>query len=874
LYYQINAKDERLRNLIKEEYDSFIFDAFMIQALDQLVAGEEIQVTDLITTLVDGGKSFDNYNVKVRTIRNIVANNTSSATYLVYQTVTDKKTKERRPFLLIPIVIRRKGTTIKRNGPMVLNPLLIEHFSTIVSSFKLPSLIKDVRQLDTVEINELLDTLDYRLSFELYLTHFKIQFSEIKAAGKPSFQLVRSGGTKPVVTTQLQTIENKDIIQHVTEMNNLYLRTSHLHQPEYLIVDMFVNLALQKKNVLYLSQYDSAQIKDVLSKSGLTSIVQHLVDPFEQTPEPVDQGFVATNLQTISARLLQYQSQMRHQEEEMPYYSVLRQLIKLSQKSLHSMPVDAIDSIHKKDYDGISRLLDEIEALMKKLGIENPSSSHWNHLGLREVRNQEKEFQVQISSFLAILYDLRSILLDLVNTHAFILPSDINELAEDIDYTGYLTSSKYPSSWFEDSIFAGVESSLQEHSDIMVRYNALVHTLTGNYKKEALDEQLPERYSQMKHPSFCSSDEHLDYLIASRQEVLSKNQQLKRVWKDVLNSLDEFEVVYRTQRGPGFIDFIRLNNKLLLDSSFDRKWLDVDPQKMELLQQQMKLRKPAIDAYIRDYLAISPYASAKVLSLDSAILTKYKARLSKRFMLSADEKTSTRLVEQYVTDEFQSLSIKQKEAMVDRFLSLQRLVQPLEDVTNLIQTTVKINVDIHQLHEYQAVVAMIVNNASNYSLQTMDQYRLNKLKILDASFQQTIQELDQLLTIQAFESVDYRDPATASETIRELDQFLQQFYSSVDLFMRLQIQSGKRPTATTIQGLVGIIERIRATKAKIDEFEPAMKQYYQSMYAVEKTDFGAIKQLRQEFVLLLGHFSNFESMKQEYQKDQFKSVSC
>jgi hypothetical protein len=128
LYYQINAKDERLRNLNKEEYDSFVFDAFTISALDQLVAGEEINVADLITTLVDGGKSFENYTIKVRTIRNIVANNTSSATYLVYQTVTDRKTRDRRPFLLIPIVIRKRGTTIKRNGPIVLNPLLQEHF--------------------------------------------------------------------------------------------------------------------------------------------------------------------------------------------------------------------------------------------------------------------------------------------------------------------------------------------------------------------------------------------------------------------------------------------------------------------------------------------------------------------------------------------------------------------------------------------------------------------------------------------------------------------------------------------------------------------------------------------------------------------------
>ena len=869
MYYQINAKDERLRNLNKEEYDSFIFDAFTILALDQLVSGEEINVSDLITTLVDGGKSFDNYNVKVRTIRNIVANNTSSATYLVYQTVTDKKTRERRPFLLIPIVLRKKGTTIKRNGPIVLNPLLVEHFSTISMTFKLPLTIKDVRQLDTAEVNELLDKLDYRLSFELYLTHFKIQFNELKGAGKPLFQLVRSGAPRSITTTQLQTIENKAIIQHVLEMNNLYLRTSHLHQPEYLIVDMFVNLALQKKNVLYLSQYDSAQIKDVLSKSGLTSIVHNLVDPFETTPEPIDQGFVATNLQTIQTGLLQYQSQMRHQEEEIPYHSVLRQLIKLSRKPLHAMPLDAVDSIHKKDYDAISRLLDEIEALMKKLGIENPSTAHWNDLGLREVRNHEKEFQVQISSLLAVIYDIRSILLDLVSEHAFIVPSDVNELANDLDYTSYLTTSKYPSSWFEDGVFAGVESSLQEHADIMVRYNALVHTLTGNYKRESLEEQLPERYQAMKHPSFCPTDEHLDYLITSRQEILSKNQQLKRVWKDILNSLDEFEVVYRTQRGPGFIDYVRLNNKLLLDASFDRKWLEVDFQKMEFLQQQMNLRKPAIDAYIRDYQAIIPYASAKVLTLDSEILAKYKERLSKRFLLSADEKTSTRLVEQYVTEDYQSLNVKQKEAMVDRFLSLQQLVQPLEDVTNLIQTTVKINVDIHQLHEYQAVVAMIVNNASNYTLQTMDQYRLNKLKIVDAGFQQTLKELDQLLSIQAFEAADYHDPATTSELVRDLDQFFQQFYMSVDLFMKLQNQSGKRPTATTIQGLVGIIERVRATKAKIDELEPAMKQYYQSMYDVEKTDFTTIKQLRQEFSLLLGHFSDFESMKQEYAKDQF-----
>lgn len=869
MYYQINAKDERLRNLNKEEYDSFIFDAFTILALDQLVSGEEINIADLITTLVDGGKSFDSYNVKVRTIRNIVANNTSSATYLVYQTVTDKKTRDRRPFLLIPIVIRKKGTTIKRNGPIVLNPLLVEHFSTISNTFKMPMNIKDVRQLDTPEVNDLLEKLDYRLSFELYLTHFKIQFNELKAAGKPTFQLVRSGSLKPVVTTQLQTIENKEIIQHVLEMNNLYLRTSHMHQPEYLIVDLFVNLALQKKNVLYLSQYDSAQIKDVLAKSGLSSIVHHLVDPFEDAPEPVDQGFTATNLQSIRNKLLQYQDQMRHQEEGMPYHSVLRQLIKLSRKPLHPMPLDAVDTIHKKDYDAISRLLDEIEALMKKLGIENPSTAHWNDVGLREVRNHEKEFQLQISSFLATLYDIRSILLDLVSNHAYLLPTDVNELAQDLDYTGYLTTSKYPSSWFEQGVFAGVESSLQEHSDIMVRYNALVHTLTGNYKKEALQEQLPERYQRMIHPVFCPTDEHLDYLITSRQDVLSKNQQLKRVWKDVLNSLDEFEVVYRTQRGPGFIDYIRLNNKLLLDSSFERKWLDVDLQKMQLLQQQMNLRKAAIDAYIRDYQAISAYAYPKILTLESAILTKYKERLSKRFMLSADEKTATRLVEQYVTSEFQALGVKQKEAMVDRFLNLQRLAQPLEDITNLIQTTVKINVDIHQLHEYQMVVSMIVNNASNYTLQTMDQFRLNKLKILDTSFQQTMRELDQLLSIQAFESIQYYDPNQATEMVRDMDQYLQQLYASVDVFMKLQIQSGKRPTATTMQGLVGIIERIRVTKAKIEELEPAMKSYYLSMYAEEHTDFNTIKQLRQEFALLLSHFSDFDSMKQEYEKDQF-----
>jgi ribosome assembly protein YihI (activator of Der GTPase) len=594
-----------------------------------------------------------------------------------------------------------------------------------------------------------------------------------------------------------------------------------------------------------------------------------LVDPFEPTPEPVDHGVQASSLQTIKSRLMKYQDQMRHQEEEMPYHSVLRQLIKLSQKPLHSVPLDAVDTLHRKDYDAISRLLDEIEALMKKLGIDNPSSSHWNDIGLREVRNHEKEFQLQISSFLATLYDIRSILLDLASNHGYLLPSDVNELSRDLEYTGYLTTSKYPSSWFEEGVFVGVEASLQEHSDIIVRYNALVHTLTGNYKKEALTEQLPERYQQMKDPHFCPSEEHLDYLISSRQDVLTTNQQLKRVWKDVVNSLEEFEVVYRTERGPGFIDFIRLNNKLLLDSTFDRKWLDVSLDKMQLLQQQMNLRKGAIDAYINESRAISIYAAPKILTIEPSILVKYKERLSKRFLLSADEKTATRLVEQYVTAQYQSLNVKEKETLMDRLLQLQALIKPLEDVTNLIQTTVKINVDPLLLHEYQAVVSMIVNNASQYSLQTMDQYRLNKLKILDGSFQQSMRELDRILSIQAFQSISYHNPVDAAENIRQLDQYFQQLYSSVDVFMKLQIQSGKRPTATTMQGLVGIIERIRATKNRVQELEPTMQHYYQSMYQSELTDFSALKQLRQEFSLLLQHFSDFNSMKQEYVKDQF-----
>jgi hypothetical protein len=870
LIYTLNPKDERLRRISREDYDCFVFDVFTITALDRLVKGEIVSIEDLIATLVDGGKNFNEYLVKARSIRNLVANNPYSSTYLVYQTVTDRRSKEKRPFLLIPVVLIDKGMRLQRNGDLILNPIISEQFRSLSLTSIVPTPIKEVRSVDTKEIQDALEALEYRMVFELVLAHFKIQYPEHKGIQKPVFQALQTSKNKTqMYPLSLPYEEKTAIIQHVLDGKNLYIKASYQHAIEPVVVDMMTQLALQKKQVLYFSQYDSSLVRDALVQAGLDDAVYHLVEPLDTAIEPPEMTLNLTQIKDLEHQLIAYQNHMRHTEVGISYHQVLRQLIKLSTKPLHAIPIDAFETLSHTDYVAISRLLDECEALMKKLGIENPSDCHWNAVSIRDVRNREREFHLQLGSFLAVLNDTKSILNDLQTNHGFVLPRNIPALEDDLEETSYLNTVKYPTSWFEPGVFAAVEATLQDQSDLMVRLNALVHTLTGNYKKEALDKQLPELFAAMYHDMFAKDDAAVDDLISRRQELLTKLSTLKRVWLDIQSSIQEFEVVYRTQVGKGFLEFVTLNNRLLLDPTFDRQWLTVDPNKLELLQQQMKYRQGLINQYLKQLQELSKYIHPKALELDPQILEQYQARLGKRFGIKPEQKSAERLVDPFVTPAFHSLPTKLQQDMVSTALQLQQSAVELQDIVNLLKTTIKSEVTISSIHEYQTIISMVLSNRDHYNLQTLDQYRLNKVKILDGSFQSNMALLRSLLQDPVFSTFYDETPSVVTERITSFASFFHSFNQSFDVFMALQLQAGKRPSSTTMQGVVGIIERIRKTNETISAMEPDMKHYYQANYNRELTNFSAIKQLKVDFATMLSHFTSFEAMNQEARRDNY-----
>ena len=870
MIYTLNPKDERLRHISREDYDCFVFDVFTITTLDRLVKGETVSIEDLIATLVDGGKNFNEYIVKARSIRNLVANNPFSSTYLVYQTIIDRRTKDKRPFLLIPVVLIDKGMKLQRNGDLILNPVVSEQFRSLSATNIVPSSIKDVRSVDTPEIQNALSSLDYRMVFELVLMQFKIQYPENKGIQKPVFQIVKPAKTKtPMYPLTLPYEEKTSVIQHVLDGKNLYIKASYQHEVESVVVDMMTQLAMQKKQVLYLSQYDSSLVRDALLQAGLDQAVQHLVEPLESAIEPPEISLNASQIKDLEEQLLSYQSHMRHSEEGIAYHQVLRQLIKLSTKPLHVVPLDAFETLSHNDYVAISRLLDESEALIKKLGIENPSDCHWNAVSIRDIRNREREFHLQLGSFLATINDTKSILDDLQSNHGFVLPRMISLLEDDIDKTTYLNTAQYPNSWFEPGVFAAVESSLQEQSDLMVRLNALVNTLTGNYKKEAIDKQLPELYASMHHELFAKDEAAIDDLILRRQELLTKLSTLKRVWLDIQSSIQEFEVVYRTQVGTGFLEFVTLNNRLLLDPTFDRQWLTVDPGKLELLQQQMNYRQGLINQYLKQLQEMKKYMQPQVLQLDPKILQQYQERIGKRFGIKPEQKAADRLVTPYLIAAFHSLPAKSQVELISNVLTLQQNAEELQDIVNLLKTTIKSEVTIASIQEYQTIISMVLSNRDHYNLQTLDQYRLNKVKILDASFQANMKLLQSLLKDPVFAPLYDETPAVVSERIKSFEAFFSNFNSSFDVFMAMQLQAGKRPSSTTMQGVVGIIERIRKTNESITAMEPNMQHYYQSNYKRELTDFPAIKQLKVEFATMLAHFTSFDAMTKEVQRDNY-----
>lgn len=870
LIFTLNPKDERLRHISREDYDCFVFDVFTITTLDRLVKGEIVLIEDLIATLVDGGKNFNEYIVKARSIRNVVANNPNSSTYLVYQTIVDRRTKDKRPFLLIPVVLIDKGMKLQRNGDLILNPVVSEQFRGLSATNIVPTVIKDVRSIDTQEIQNALASLDYRMVFELVLVHFKIQYPDHKGIQKPVFQAIKPLKAKTqMYPLSLPYEEKTSVIQHVLDGKNVYIKATYQHEVESVVVDMMTQLAMQKKQVLYLSQYDSSLVRDALLQAGLDQAVHHLVEPLESTVEPPEISFNAAQIKELEQQLLAYQAHMRHSEEGIAYHQVLRQLIKLSTKQLHVVPLDVVETLSHNDYVAISRLLDESEALIKKLGIANPSDCHWNAISIRDVRNREREFHLQLGSFLAVLNDTKSILNDLLNNHGFVLPQSISLLEDDIEETSYLNTAKYPDSWFEPGVFAAVESSLQDQSDLMVRLNALVHTLTGNYKKEAIDKQLPELYASMHHDLFAKDEAAIDDLILRRQELLTKLSTLKRVWLDIQSNIQEFEVVYRTQVGTGFLEFVTLNNRLLLDPTFDRQWLTVDPGKLELLQQQMNYRQGLINQYLKQLQEMTKYLQPQVLQLDPEVLRHYQTRLGKRFGIKPEQKAAERLVAPFIGSAFQALPTKAQVDLMSTVLTLQQTAEELQDIVNLLKTTIKSDVTIASIQEYQTIISMVLSNRDHYNLQTLDQYRLNKVKILDASFQSNMKLFQSLLNDPVFASVYDETPEVVHQRIQSFESFFVSFNQSFDVFMAMQLQAGKRPTSTTMQGVVGIIERIRKTNESITAIEPDMQHYYQSNYKREMTDFSAIKQLKVEFATMLAHFTSFEAMTKEVQRDNY-----
>ncbi|QVK21179.1 hypothetical protein KHQ82_02285 [Mycoplasmatota bacterium] len=883
----LDISDERVNNFSKDNFDCFLLDSFTIRDLSQILKNKETNLDkfllkEKIQFLSRNFNYPDRYILsKVSLINTVVENDPYSRAFLVFQSISWKLKKIKIPYILIPVRIFNNGKTIVKDGNVFINPIVNNYLDEEIN-LELNS--KQIQEIDNPEIANKILEANGRIIYEMYLTHFKIKFKDLKFRNTKKVNASKFDEQVDLNNFNVVPIdfELKAVFNNIIKGNNTVITAKQGTRKIALITNLIAEYIANNKRVLYVSDKNYRSLKKTLNDVCLTNYiydtrVENSEVEFNLEANDFNESLIRKTIDSLQS----YQEKFIRKYKGFNLATVFTELIKLKDKEKKNIIVESFDELDFKDILIIKNTLEKLEDTLKEMSIENLSESHWNDIDVKETTNDEQSLTTTINEIINELLELKSLIINLETETGFTLSTLFVDLKESLSSVDFIDVKQYPISWFESlDNYLEARKHVNMVNSLAGRTQSLFTTINQNYKPEIINYDTQKAYSDLFKQFDTPEISEINQILSNKDKISSDKQLILDILDRFQIYKKRFESLFKMKLDEDLFEFVERFTALLNQEYFLIDWIgktkDNQIEIVEILNEHVNEARDYFDIFDQ----VSDYFKDNVFHADLSVIQNYLDQLSRKRVANKVELTnSVILLEKYTNSSFFLLNRNNKINVIKKLIWLHKKRDRITTIDNDVRSLIG-EVDLKDIEEVIESIEEVFDfdnlfkNKSGLKelISNVDNLNLSEVNTLSFQLQYDLYEFNKVIEGTFYlRCVDDDISVTKSNFI--------EFFSELDLIFKhdkeikkLFIHTPSKLTVDNFRTINSRVNNYNKNKLELNLNKEIYEYIYGDYYKGEKTIFKSIRIAIKNFEKLLNRFDKHKKLSACYFNKGFNGL--
>ncbi|XMB86278.1 hypothetical protein RJG79_00335 [Mycoplasmatota bacterium WC44] len=885
--FTINYRDNRVESFNKNNFDCFLFDSFKITDIMSVLKGDEIDLKRfLLPEKIEFLARKFNYPdrhilSKVSLINSIIQNDPYSRAFLVFQSISWKLAKVKMPYILIPVRIFDNGLKIVKDGDVFINPLVKKY---VDEDINIEVHSNKIQEIDSPKLTKIINEANGRIVYEMYLTHFKVEYPLMKTKINKKFVKKEHYINKDLSNRNVLAIDNEltKVFDNINEGHNTIVKAKQGTRKIALITNLIANAIDKNKHLIYVSEKNYSSLKSTLKDVNLLPFIyDSFVDnPFEDGL--VDQHkFDKRELRDLIDDLYDYQDKFSYQFKGYTFREVFRELIKLEDLEKQEMEVEFFENLTFDDVEKIKETLIKLEDIITKLDIDCPSKSFWNDVVIRETQNNEDKMIITTTSFINELKKIKEMLFEIKEAAGFILPDDLGALDDALKNLDFMDFRNYPKSWFESfDNFGEAKNIINKINNITGRTMSLYTIIHTTYKRDILDLDVEDIYESLYGDVFTREDKQIiSRILANKDKVKKEISALEILIERFKIYKNYFEMNLNMDFDKDLEEFTDSFNKLTDKENFSTEWFGIINR--ESLINELLSYVHEVELYFMDYNVTKIYFKDEVNQLDLAVVENYLRKFEKTNELDKVEiSNSTILVEKYAYTSYFTSSRRGKKVIAQKLKNIITLKDRILEIENLVKERTFIDFDLESIQDvietmedtFDFVDKFKDKPGFNELTKSFTELNFKEVNAINLQFKYDLNEFYKLVEDDFYSVAISSSFSQMEEDFEKLFKQIEVIYELDEKVKDLFIKKPNKLTVENFKTIRNTISNYRRNNDYLESQDENLKLLYGENYKGKDTVFKPIRVSIKNFEKFYKLFYDFDTLRDVYHNKSFKTL--
>lgn len=875
--YVIDKTDKRLNDISRVNYDCFMFDMFTITEFNNIIDGKEVVLDNFIVSAKEGDAKGRQKHIftKIRSLNNIISNNIDSELFLVFQTVSWKTLKKKIPYILIPVRIFDDGKKIIKNGDIIINPVLNDLLD--LGDFKIESKFKDFHSLDSVDLANKIAAENGRLLYEMYLTHFKVNFNKVNAKSSIPYKKKALDSSLTINDNALVVLdrEAESIRKLVATGTSVIVDAEKGTRKNELIVSVMQNALHRQHSVLYLNEKDITHLKEKMIETGLNNYtIDDMDSTFHKTKYKYSEPeFNEKIFRNVFRSISKYQTALNKTVKEFKVKNIIREYLLLEDYENERVKVEKIENLSNTDIHTIRRTLRRIESSIKDLKFSDPSASVLNDLELRELRENPEDFINKLHGVLDLIDRVKLELDETRRGFKINMSNDIQKVKDKFQHLSHFDVAKYPVSWRDPSLFEEAQKNFKKASNIVGRAYSLAYTLNKVYTSDVLDKNLTEQYLTLFNCEMKVENKEIDRLLEKSQTIIKELENIRNLAKDITYLSEKLSDFYDVSIDDDFFNYVQDVSQVMLSKHVKKNWFKIPKEKLGNVIDILDSNKETLVNYYDLSSLMSNYFADDIFTVEESLINNYIESLSKKnIRFNPEHKYSEEYILSKATYGFKSLSKQLKILILRDLYKWINLHNEASEMLGVLYDTLGQDFLLEDISEVNQMLKIIHRHEWQSKFLVYTKAQMTSLKDWYDLFIIKHDELKSYLEDKELSYLYSNNLLEFRENYTKFNNFLSNLYNVKDAFLSAFIV---KPRVLSLKSMKQLITSITLHSKYEKDVEKVRSKYevlYGDYFKGRDSDFKEIGSLIAEHIRLNKAFDDSDGLATAYETSSFKVI--